>query len=194
MTKGRANIKRSQATVATKKIEYVLRIPGLEDVAKTLQIQNYANSTPLDKKQIAKPTKVTSDAASLMHSTITEVASDVGKNIIFDSIKTSVNRYVSMSDDYVSSNYLTNVSSSLSTIISLGKTASSSFKTASAIGGPILGGLIAAVNTSVELGKQQYEYSKKMVEYKTALNTTNIETEFRQQRAGLYNGNRGTEN
>lgn len=107
---------------------------------------------------------------------------------------TTVNRYFRLSEDYKSQNYLNNVMGN----INRAKSVLNSTLTG-AIGGAKVGGVPGAIG-GVILGAatsaitQGLEYRNQTIEFKTALNATRIETAFRAERAGLYDGGKGTEN
>lgn len=187
--------------------EHVIVIKDLDILARQYYYNKANPSTPQERKNInlksagENTTNRTNSssansshvALSTMHNIMQSVGEAIGDTVV-DMAESSVSKYFKMNDDYVSNNYVTNIKDNISTIKSISKSAVTSFVSGSALGGPIAGAAIAVTNASITFAKSYYEYQKQMTEYKTALNTTNIETEFRQSRAGLYNGGRGTEN
>lgn len=128
--------------------------------------------------------------ANIVSNSVINTAQATGQ-IVVEIAENSVNKYFQLSDDYISANYISNIKTNYSNVKSIASNALSSYKS---FGGGATGAAAAVVTAGITFAKQYVEYQNKMVEYKTALNATNIETEFRQQRAGLYNGGRGTEN
>lgn len=106
---------------------------------------------------------------------------------------TSINRYFRMSEDYVAQNNLNNVMGNINRAKQLagstlsGAMSGAKFGPSGVIIGATIGGASAVAN-------QVISYNNTIIEYKTALNATNIEKSFRAERAGLYDGGKDTEN
>ena len=110
---------------------------------------------------------------------------DYGKNTVLKAVDLTVNRNLSLTENYIGQQTLSNVKNILSKSeglirgIKLG-----------AAGGPA--GIALAV---ASWGTSQYfDFLNKKSNYYQALNATNAQTEFSQTRAGLYNDGRGTLN
>lgn len=127
---------------------------------------------------------------NIVSNTVQNTALATGQ-IIAEIAENSINKYFQLSDDYISANYISNIKTNYSNIKSIARNSLIAYNSS---GGGATGAAAAVVTAGITFVKQYVEYQKKMTEYKTALNATNIETEFRQQRAELYNGGRGTEN
>ena len=107
---------------------------------------------------------------------------------------TTVNRYFQLSEDYKGQNYLNNVMGNISRIKQFGTST-----IAGAIGGAKVGGaaglvLGATIGGTTTFIKHAVEYQNNIKQFKMSLNATRIETAFRAERAGLYDGGKGTEN
>lgn len=107
-------------------------------------------------------------------------------NKIREDTDNSISRYFNLSENYIAQNYYNNVKTSIGKATSL----AAYLKTGFSIAGPV--GMV----TSLGLwGAGQYlQYSARMSSYYSGLNATNYGTAFGQERAGLYDNGRGTEN
>lgn len=195
--------------MATEKVEYVVRIVGLVDHSNDNKTTDNSNTNSDTKEasnsliggiknlnKILHPmqnamssAKASGNAAAyygiqLANQTINNV-----ENIV----RTSINRYYQLSEDYKSQNYLSNSRAALGSMKSFGGSIVSGAIAGSTMGpiGMVLGAALGATNV---ITGQVINYQNKMIEYKSAINTTNINTAFRAERAGLYDGGRGTEN
>ena len=123
-----------------------------------------------------------------------------GKEIAKNAISTletvtnlTVNRYFRLSEDYKGQNYLNNVMRNINIVKNSTSSALTGAIAGSAFGpgGAIVGGLVSGGSS---IANQIIQYQNTIIEYKTALNATRVETAFRAERAGLYDGGKGTEN
>lgn len=103
-----------------------------------------------------------------------------------EDINNSINRYFNLSENYIAQNYYNNVKTSI------GK--ASSLITTLKVGGSIGGVAGMAVGLGMWGVGQYLQYSARMSSYYSGLNATNYGTAFGQERAGLYDNGRGTEN
>lgn len=101
----------------------------------------------------------------------------------------AVNRFFTLSEDYISQNIYNNVKHTINKGISLGKTAFSIGTMA--VTGNIPGAIVTGAISIINEGMQYYQ---RMSGYYQALNATNYQTGFSATRAGLVNDSRGTEN
>lgn len=100
-----------------------------------------------------------------------------------------MNRYFTLSEDYISQNTYNNVKRSINKANQIWGTAKSiAFMAAS---GNVVGAGIAAASSIINEGM---EYYQKISSHYQALNATNYQTGFSATRAGLVNDSRGTEN
>ena len=180
-------------------VEYIVRIVGLggDDEEKKEKEKPSALASGLEGLQKAMhPVKTV-----LSHKKDEGAAAYFGKetakgaiNMLETITVTTVDRYFRLSEDYKSQNYLNNVMGNINRAKQLGSSALTG-----AIGGAQVGGVWGAIGGTllgvVSTGIQQsLEYKNQLIEYKSALNTTRIDTAFRAERAGLYDGGKGTEN
>lgn len=124
------------------------------------------------------------------------IKAEAYKNAIKQSFNTAINvaefamnRYFTLSEDYLSQNLYNNVKNSISKSIQLGKTAFSVATMAAT--GNIPGAIVTGATAIIDEGMQYYQ---RMSGYYQALNATNYQTGFSATRAGLVNDSRGTEN
>ena len=105
----------------------------------------------------------------------------------------NINRYFRLSEDYKGQNNLNNImtnvkrAQSFGLSIAAGGLAGAKFGPIGAVGGMIISGTSNAVN-------QVIQYQNLVANYKQSLNATRTETVFNANRAGLYDGGKGTEN
>ena len=110
-------------------------------------------------------------------------------NLAVNVAEVSVNRYFTLTEDYLAQNIYNNVKNS----IAKGK---SLFKVVGSVGVQVAtGNYIGAAATAISYGVNELmEYRQRMGGYYQALNATNYQTGFSATRAGLVDGGRGTEN
>lgn len=105
----------------------------------------------------------------------------------------SVSRYFRLSEDYKSENYLNNVMGNINRAKSFGLSAVGG-AIAGAKFGPVGAGIGAVVSGATTIINQYISYQNQIANYEQSLNATRVETVFKAQRAGLYDGGKGTEN
>ena len=121
---------------------------------------------------------------------------EIGKNnieMISNVADYSISRYFRLSEDYRSEYYLNNVMGNINRAKSFTMSTLSGAIRGSKFGpiGAAVGATISAATTGVN---QWISYQKQIDSYEQSLNATRVETAFRAQRAGLYDGGKGTEN
>lgn len=179
-------------------VEYVVRIVGLgggDDEDKTKKTKS-ALTTGLEGLQKAMhPIQ-----SALSHKKGEDLSTYYGKEVAKNTIRTvetivttSVNRYFRLSEDYRGQNYMNNVMGNINRAKGFGDSV-----VAGAIAGSKFGPFGAVIGTAVNgastLIRDVINYQNQIADYKTSLNATRIETSFRAERAGLYDGGKGTEN
>lgn len=181
-------------------IEYILRVKGLggdDDEGGGGKKEESALTTGLEGLQkkmhpIRNALKHVKDESSNVY-----FLKEIGSNVMqatSDVVDISVNRYFRMSEDYKGQNYLNNVkrnigrAKSFSNSILMGAIGGS--KVAGAPGA-IVGVAISGVSS---LTSQIIQYQNSIASFKQSLNATRVQTAFQAERAGLYDGGRGTEN
>lgn len=144
------------------------------------------NST-VDKKSDKKQTKKMKKEIIKAN-----VYKDAVKQVINNAVNIAefqMNRYFTLSEDYMTQNLYNNVRQSINKANQIRRTATNvAFMAAS---GNIPGAIITGVSSIINEGMQYYQ---RMSGYYQALNATNYQTGFSATRAGLVNDSRGTEN
>lgn len=100
--------------------------------------------------------------------------------------KMSVNRYFSLTENYIAETTASNLSTTASKLKSLGGSVAIGFAT-----GNIGGAIVGAISWGV---KEYTNYQQRMSGYYQQINATNYQTEFDRSRMGLTNEGKGTEN
>lgn len=183
-------------------VEYVVRIVGLggggDDTNESKQGEkNNGIPSGLDGLQAAMHPIQSILSHKKDESPNVYFGKEIAKNTIStleNVTTTSINRYFRMSEDYVAQNNLNNVMGNINRAKQLaGSTLSGAMSGAQVGGAPgaIIGATIGGVSA---VANQVISYNNTIIEYKTALNATNIEKSFRAERAGLYDGGKDTEN
>lgn len=177
-------------------VEYVVRIVGLGGDDEDKNKKTDALSSGL--KGLQKSMHPIQNA--LKHQKGESAKAAVGKEFAKNVINTtellvvnSINRYFVMSEDYKNQNYLNNVMSNINKVKSFGGSMITGAIAGSA-GGPIGAIAGAALGGLASYTKMKVEYNNTLRSYKASLNATRVETSFRAERAGLYDGGKGTEN
>lgn len=161
----------------------------------TIEIIQTDGSTP--KPTPVKPSddsdKASNEGKTLLKSVILNQGYKVAKQMIVSSVEASVNRYLTLTEDYMAQNTYNAVKTSISKI-----TTGSSAIVGSAMAGSIVGPIgtaVGAVIGTIGFATSEFiSYQSKMSSYYRALNASNIEMNYARKRAGLTDGSRGTEN
>ncbi len=171
--------------MATSGTKIVIEINGNIQTTGENNIHNGAgtNTNQNISQGAKKDSNKTNEKSNLL---LVKDAANIAKDTVIKSVEISINRNLSLTENYIGQQTLSNVK----TIAS--KTASliGSVATGAVAGGPI-GAAIAAASWGIG---QYFEYRQRMESYYRALNAANAQTEFSQTRAGLYNDGRGTLN
>lgn len=110
----------------------------------------------------------------------------LAKKLITNTVDTTVNRNLSLTENYIGQQTLSNVK----TILGKAESLFTSVAFGASVGGPV-GAAVAVASWGTS---QYFDYLNKKSSYYQALNATNAQTEFSQTRAGLYNEGKGTLN
>ena len=110
----------------------------------------------------------------------------VAKNTVVKAVDTAVNTNLSLTENYIGQQALTNVK----TVLSKAESLVSSVAIGATAGGPV-GAALAIVSWGTT---QYFDVLNKRRSYYQALNAASAQTEFSQTRAGLYNEGKGTLN
>ena len=108
------------------------------------------------------------------------------KQMIVKTFNTSINRYFSLSEDYMSENSYNQVSTMISKGTSLGT---------AIVSGAIVGGVGGAVVSTIGWAASEFiQNQASLSSYHQSLNAANYQASFSGTRAGLVDNGRGTEN
>ena len=113
-------------------------------------------------------------------------AYDQAKSVVGNAINSSLNRYYSLSENYMLETDIANIKTGISKAASFGTTVVSG----AMVGGP-WGAAIAAVGW---VANEAISYNNSLSNYYSQINTNNYNTQFSRTRASLYDNGRGTEN
>lgn len=114
-------------------------------------------------------------------------------DLVVNSVEVSMNRYFSMSENYIAETDLKNTM----TVINKGRSLVSTVATSAMAGvalGPYGAAAGAIIGASLWVGNEIINYQQRMSNYYQNLNATNYQTEFDRTRMGLTNEGKGTEN
>lgn len=115
-------------------------------------------------------------------------------NIAMQTAQVSLNRYFSMSENYMAETDYQNTMTMINKGKSLFSTISSAALAGGAVGGP-MGAAISSIAAAGVWGINEYvNYQQRMSNYYQNLNATRYQTEFDRTRLGLTNEGKGTEN
>ncbi|WP_281512132.1 hypothetical protein [Mammaliicoccus vitulinus] len=114
-------------------------------------------------------------------------------NLIKRAATQTIDRYFSLSEDYLNESVYNNAMTALSNVGSVVSSVASGIQIGSVGGAPgmIIGAAIGLTSSLVSLDLQ---YKSRLSSYYTQLNATNIQTKFTAARMGLLDGGRNTEN
>lgn len=121
-------------------------------------------------------------------------AAQHASQLIENGINYSIKRYTTLKEDYILENNLNNINFTINRVKRLtGSITSGALSGAltGSVGGAVAGAVIGTASTLVSFAQED---SQRRSAYYQDLNATNLQTQFAQQRAGLYNNGRGTEN
>ena len=167
----------------------------------TIEILNTTKAEPdgeNKKEKSASEEKFDGDLSKLLHPIKTAEKAMFGKHILakqaYDQVKSvlgnainsSLNRYYSLSENYMLETDIANLKTGISKATSFGTTVVSG----AMVGGP-WGAAIAAAGW---IGNEAISYNNSLSNYYNQVNTNNYNTNFSRTRASLYDNGRGTEN
>lgn len=114
-------------------------------------------------------------------------------NFATQSARFAYNRYITLNEDYITKQAVTNAMDSINRVKKMGSSVINGMVTGASTGG-VVGAVIGGVTSAIDFGVNQYfEYQQKMSSYYQQLNATNFQTNFDASRLGLI-GSSGTEN
>lgn len=167
----------------------------------TIEILNTTKAEPdgeNKKEKSASEEKFDGDLSKLLHPIksaekamfgkhiLAKQAYDQVKSVLGNAINSSLNRYYSLSENYMLETDIANLKTGISKASSFGTTVVSG----AMVGGP-WGAAIAAAGWVVN---ESISYNNSLSNYYSQINTNNYNTNFSRTRASLYDNGRGTEN
>lgn len=161
----------------------------VEIVSKNSEMQTNPNNPEEKKEELPgsqQSIKVKHISVDKTARSLTSMIKDRGEGLLRQSLTTTVNRYFSLSENYMAETDYSNVM----TTINKGKSFVSTVKVGAAIGG-WAGAAIGAAAWGVN---EFVSYQSRMSNYYQNLNATNYQTQFDRSRLGLTNEGKGTEN
>lgn len=165
-----------------------------------------STSTETKPKPTDEEGKVNVDYNSIMHPLKTLENKTIGKTIALNmawqqakeiavqSIDFQINRYATLKEDYLTQNTYNNVKTTIKRTTGLFSTMTGGAITGMQVAGPygaIAGVLIAGIGYGIS---DSIALKSRLSGYYQDLNSSNANTAFSRQRAGLSNDGRGTEN
>lgn len=124
----------------------------------------------------------------------TMIALSGAKHIIESTIQLSLNRYFSMSEDYIAQNDYKNIMTGIGKVFSAGSSVVAGVTSGLAFGGAVggvIGGVVAGAGW---VGQEVVNMQQTKANYYSQINASNINTAYMRERAGLYLNGKGTEN
>lgn len=120
-------------------------------------------------------------------------AFETAKQVVISGVENSLNRYYSLTENYMAQTTYANAKKAISAGISLGSSLIGAAKVGMAAGPVGVGASV--VIAGVAWGFSQWVSNQnRMSSYYQSLNASNYQSDFSQIRAGLIDGGRGTEN
>ena len=165
---------------------------------RTIRIEIVAET---QKEPTEKKEKKDDTLNKLLHPIKTLEKATVGKNVfinqayqqakqlISQTLSTSINRYFELSEDYMTENSYKNTM----TMLGKAKSAATSIIGGAMVGG-VVGGIVAAIGWA---GSEYIQNQAALSSYYSSINSTNMQTDFSIMRSGnsaLINMGRGTDN
>ncbi len=156
--------------------------------------KNEGDDTPKIPDEDKDKKKSDSEGKTLLKSVILNQGYKVAKKLVIQGVESSMNRYLTLSEDYMAQNVYNAVKVSIDKATTAGT---------AIIGGGLAGAKVAGVPGaiagivigSVGFGVSEFlSYQSRMSGYYRTLNASNIEMSFARKRAGLMDGSKGTEN
>lgn len=138
--------------------------------------------------------KTDSEGKTLLKSVILNQGYSVAKKLVIQGVESSMNRYLTLSEDYMAQNTYNAVKTSINKLSSAGSAILGGAVAGAKAAGPF-GAVAGIVIGTVGYGVSEFlSYQSRMSSYFRALNASNAEMNFARKRAGLIDGSKGTEN
>lgn len=147
---------------------------------------------PSPKKE-ANNKNVTNESMILAKSVLLNQAVNTAKRMVISGVTQSINRYLTLTEDYLAEETYHNAMNTISKATTLGGSLYIGAKVGSAlgIGGAVVGMGIATVGF---VGSNMLNYQAQMSAYHRQINASNINRAYGMKRAGLVDGGKGTDN
>lgn len=157
-------------------------------------IQKNEQEQPEKPEDDKEQKKASSEGKTLLKSVILNQGYQTAKKLVIQSVEESVDRYLTLTEDYMAQNTYNMVKTSISKMTSAGSTIIGGALAGAKVGG-VYGAVAGIVIGTIGWGVSEYiSYQSRMSGYYRSLNASNIEINYSRKRAGLVDGSRGTEN
>lgn len=155
---------------------------------------NTGQTNAISTQDTSEVQSAKSEGKTLLKSVILNQSYQTAKKLVIQTVDAGLNRYLTLSEDYLAQNTINNVKTIINKVSSAGSTIMGGITSGATVGGPV-GAIVGGVISAVGWGASEYiSYQSRMSGYYANLNASNIETSYAQKRAGYTNGSRGTEN
>lgn len=138
--------------------------------------------------------KTDSEGKTLLKSVILNQGYNTAKQMVIQSVEASVNRYMTLTEDYMAQNTYNKVKTSISKAVSAGSAIIGGAVSGGQVAGPAGAAVGAIIGTIGYASSEFISYQSRMSSYNSSLNASNISIDYARRRAGLTDGSRGTEN
>lgn len=157
-------------------------------------IQKNEQEQPEKPEDDKEQKKASSEGKTLLKSVILNQGYQTAKKLVIQSVEASVDRYLTLTEDYMAQNTYNMVKTSISKMTNAGSTIIGGAIAGAKVGG-VAGAVAGVVIGTIGWGVSEYiSYQSRMSGYYRSLNASNIEMNYARKRAGLVDGSRGTEN
>lgn len=152
------------------------------------------DETPKTPDEDKDKKKSDSEGKTLLKSIILNQGYKVAKKMVIQSVEASVNRYLTLTEDYMAQDTYNMVKTSIDKATTAGTAIIGGAVTGAKVGGAVGAGVGAVIGTIGFGVSEVISYQSRMSGYFRALNASNIEMNYARKRAGLMDGSKGTEN
>lgn len=150
---------------------------------------NKQEGSPEDVKEKNSKKEIESGAKALV-----KMGTEKVGNIVMQTAQVSLNRYFSMSENYMAETDYQNAMTMINKSKSLYSTMASGVMMGAAVGGPVGMAIGSIISAGTFVASEFVNYQQRMSNYYQNLNATRYQTEFDRTRMGLTNEGKGTEN
>lgn len=144
------------------------------------------NPQPTPSPMPNADTKQTKKQESTLKSVIINQAIEQAKAHVKQAVDVSLSQYFRLSENYMAENTISNIETTINKAISFGSAIAGGFAAGNVVGATVAGAGWAITEAIGTFGRMSQYYAQR--------NQINMQTAFVAERAGLTDGNRGTEN